>query len=461
MFNKDTYVQRRQQLIADVKEGLIVLVGNEPSSMNYKDNEYHFRQDSSFLYFTGLQSPSLVLVIDTAANKTTLFGDNPSIDYIIWTGAVSSVEERAAKAGIEHVQPLSALQHVLSTAQQQKQTIHYLPPYRMDTTVYIAELLGIPYQSVKEKASLPLIKAIIKQRAVKSAEELVQIEEAVNTTAAMHAKAIQLGAPGVTEMYIAGIINGIAVSGGGNLSFPSIVTQNGQYLHNHASNAPLQAGKLLLCDAGAENRMCYAGDLTRTSPVDKTFTTKQKEIYQIVLDAQLAAIAALKPGTLFRDVHTIAAEKLVEGLIQIGLCKGDPKEAVKNDVHTLFFQCGLGHMMGLDVHDMENLGEQNVGYTDQLIKGTTFGWKSLRLGRALEEGFVVTIEPGLYFVPELMDNWYAEKKNEAFINYDKVFAYKDFGGIRIEDDFVITQNGSRLLGNPLPKTIAEIEAMKA
>jgi Xaa-Pro aminopeptidase len=277
----------------------------------------------------------------------------------------------------------------------------------------------------------------------------------------MQLKAIELGKAGLTEYEVAAHVHAAAINGGGDLSFPIILTTNGQFLHNHVGRSKLEAGKLLLCDCGAENAMHYAGDLTRTSPVDKKFTSRQKDVYEIVLHAQLEAIKALAPGKLFRDVHFLAAEKLVEGLKTLGVIKGDVKEAVANGAHTLFFQCGLGHMMGLDVHDMENLGEQYVGYTDTIKKSTEFGTRSLRLGRALEPGFTVTIEPGLYFVPDLIDMWRAQNKLTDFINYDKADMFKDFGGIRIEDDYLITETGGQLLGKPLAKTIKEIEDLKA
>jgi Xaa-Pro aminopeptidase len=320
--------------------------------------------------------------------------------------------------------------------------------------------MGIAPAHVKDRASVPLIKAIVAQRSIKTAEEIVQIEEAVDLTAAMHLAAIKGARDGMTEAQLAGSLQGIAISGGGNLSFPTILTVNGQVLHNHYSSTVMREGQMALCDAGAENAMHYAGDMTRTFPVGKKFTSLQREMYDIVLGAQEAAIAALKPGILFRDVHFLAAEKLVEGLKAAGVMKGDVKEAVAAGAHTMVFQCGLGHMMGLDVHDMEDLGEPYVGYTDDLKKGTEFGLKSLRLGRALEPGFVVTIEPGLYFIPELMDLRKSEKKYLDFINYDKLEAFRTFGGIRIEEDLLITETGSRLLGKPLIKKAEDIEAAR-
>ena len=301
---------------------------------------------------------------------------------------------------------------------------------------------------------------MVAQRSVKSAEEVEQIEEAVNITSAMHLAAIRGARDGITEAQLAGVLHGIAISAGDNLSFPTILTVHGQVLHNHYSNTVMKNGQIAICDSGAENRMHYAGDMTRTFPVGKKFTTLQRELYDVVLGAQEAAIAALRPGVLFRDVHALASQKLVEGLVAAGVMKGDPGEAVAAGAHTMVFQCGLGHMMGLDVHDMEDLGEEYVGNTEELKKSKDFGWKSLRLARTLEPGFVVTIEPGLYFIPELMDRWGAEKKYEAFINYDTLETLRHFGGIRIEEDLLITAEGSRVLGKPLAKTAAAVEELR-
>lgn len=459
MFNKQTYINRRNALKSFVGTGVILLNGNEESSMNYKDNLYHFRQDSSFLYYTGIDRPSLFLLIDIDHNKEIIFGNEATIDDIVWTGAIQSIQDQATQSGIATVLPGKQLGTLLSQYIVEKRSVHFLPPYRADTGVKMSEWLNIPFSELSNKASVALIKAIVRQRSIKSAEEVTEIEKAVNATVDMQLKAMELSREGIPEYHIAGYIEGIARSAGGNLSFPVILTTNGQYLHNHAGSNVLKNGQLLLCDCGAELTSHYAGDLTRTSPVGGRFSSLQKQVYNIVLAAQEAALAALAPGKRFLDIHLLAAEKLTEGLKQLGLMKGDVKEAVAAGAHTLFFQCGLGHMMGLDVHDMENLGEQYVGYTDDLKKSSAFGLKSLRLARELEEGFVVTIEPGLYFIPELMDMWQAEKKHIQFINYDKLDAFRNFGGIRIEDDALITNTGSRILGKALPKTSQEIEAL--
>jgi Xaa-Pro aminopeptidase len=460
MFSANTYKERRGKLKSLVGSGLILLPGNEEVGMNYRDNVYHFRQDSTFLYYTGINRPNLIFLIDIDNNTETIFGDDLTVDQIVWTGPVDSLSVFADKTGIGTIRPYSDAAACIQKAVEQKQTIHFLYPYRGEIIVRLSEWLNIPVNQLQQNASMPLTKAVIAQRSYKTEEELKEIDEAVDLTSAMQLKAIQLSRPGIKEYEIAGQLEGVATAGGGYLAFPIILTVKGQYLHNHAGGNVLKSGQMVLCDCGAENAMRYAGDMTRTCPVDKKFTTQQREVYDIVLNAQVSAVNTLKPGVLFRDVHLLASEKLADGLKQLGLLKGDMKEAVSLGVHTLFFQCGLGHMMGLDVHDMENLGEEYVGYTGTMKKSKEFGLKSLRLGRALEEGFVVTVEPGIYVVPELIDQWQSQNKHKDFINYDKVNAFRSFGGIRIEEDYFITSTGSRLLGKPFAKTAEDIEALK-
>lgn len=461
MFDKDVYVSRREKLKRQLRQGLVLLLGNEDSSMNYKDNLYPFRQDSSFLYFFGLDRPGLAALIDIDHDQDVVFGNDLTLDDIVWTGPQPSLAQQAEGTGIHDVRSSAALVTELVGARGAGRTIHFLPPYRPENILKLSAWLGFAPGAVRGHASVPLIKAVVEQRSIKSAEEVAQIEQAVNITGEMHLAAIRGARDGMTEAQLAGVLQGIAIGAGGNLSFPTILTVHGQVLHNHYSNTVMKNGQIAICDSGAENGMHYAGDMTRTFPVAKKFTTLQREMYDIVLNAQEAAVAALKPGVLFRDVHALAAQKLVEGLVTAGVMKGDPAEAVAAGAHTMVFQCGLGHMMGLDVHDMEDLGEEYVGYTEELKKSKEFGWKSLRLGRALEPGFVVTIEPGLYFIPELMDRWGAEKKYADFIHYSKLESLRSFGGIRIEEDLLITPGGSRLLGKPLAKTAAAVEEQRA
>lgn len=460
MFDESVYRARRAALKEQVGKGMILLLGNEESSMNYKDNLYPFRQDSSFLYYFGLDKPGLTGLIDIDNDKEAVYGKELTMDEIVWTGPQPTLAAQAEMAGIGETRAVAALSSDMATARGAGRTIHFLPPYRPENIAKLSGWLGIPGGSVGTHASVPLIKAVVAMRSVKTAEEIGQIEEAVNTTAAMHLAAIKGCRDGMTEAQLAAGLQSIAIGAGGNLAFPTILTVNGQVLHNHYGPTVMREGRLAICDAGAENAMHYAGDMTRTFPVGSKFTARQREMYDIVLRSQQAAADALRPGVLFRDVHALAARVLVEGLKDAGVMKGDPAEAVAAGAHTMVFQCGLGHMMGLDVHDMEDLGEEFVGYTETMKKSKEFGWKSLRLARALEPGFVVTVEPGLYFIPELMDQYKGEKKFLDFIHYDKLEALRDFGGIRIEEDFVITEGGSRLLGNPLAKTADAIEALR-
>lgn len=460
MFSKHTYESRRQALKQKVGSGVIWLMGNEESGMNYRDNIYPFRQDSTFLYYFGIDAPSLHAVIDIDHNQEIIFGNELTIDDIVWTGPKEPLADKAAQVGINMVEKKSGIGTYLEKALNRKQTIHYLPPYRPEHYLKIQEFLHIGPQEATERKSIALIKAVVSMRSYKTDEEIAEIEKGVNTSVDMHLELMRITRPGMTEKEVAGKLQSIAIGAGGDTSYPIILTVNGEILHTHTRDLIMQDGQLTLCDAGAETAMHYCGDLTRTIPTGKQFSSIQKDMYNIVLNAQIAAIEACKPGVLFKDIHALAATHLLEGLKNHGVIKGDPTEAVAHDVHTLFFQCGLGHMMGMDVHDMENLGEQYVGYTDKLKKGTAFGWKSLRLGRALEPGFVVTVEPGLYFIPTLIDRWKAENKLAEFIDYDELEKFRNFTGIRIEDNLVITENGHRILGKHLPKTVAEIEALR-
>ena len=460
MFSPETYVQRRTHLIESMDSGILLLLGNEESGMNYADNVYHFRQDSSFLYFCGLDFPSLAAIIDLDDGTTTLFGDDLSIDMIVWTGPQPSLKERASGAGITKVKPRSKLASTLQAAKQMKRTIHFLPPYRPENEAKLYHMLGVPLGEAGEKASLELIRAIVGLRSIKSEEEIEQIEGAVGITNFMHLSAMGMANPDFKEADIAATVHQMALRMGGNLSFPIIASIHGEILHNHHHTNELESGRLLLVDTGAENAMHYAGDMTRTYPVDPRFTQKQKDVYNIVLAALDGAIDALKPGIEYREVHFLAAKIIAQGLKDLGLMKGNIETAVSKGAHALFFPHGLGHMMGLDVHDMEDFGEVHVGYAPGESKSPQFGLKSLRLARKLEPGFVLTVEPGIYFIPTLIDRWKEEGKFKDYLNYDAIEKYKDFGGIRIEDDYLITETGGQLLGEQVPKTVEAVEEVR-
>lgn len=459
MFDKNVYIQRRNKLKKNLKSGLILFIGNDESPMNYEDNTYHFRQDSTFLYYFGLDEPGLYAIIDVDNNNEIVFGDNLTIDSIVWMGTQPSVSEKAALCGVEKTNPVKELKNYLAKAKNTNQEIHFVNPYRDKHRIKLMNLLDIHPDKANEMASIKLVKAIALQRSIKEAREIVEIEKSVNITCDMHIAAMKYARPGMTESQVAAEIQRIAVAAGGQLSFPTIATINGQTLHNHFHGNVIKEGQLMLVDAGAETNMHYAGDMSSTFPVSKKFTPRQKEIYQIALNAHEAAITELRPGVKFKNVHLKAAATIVQGMKEIGLMKGNVQDAVKAGAHAMFFPCGLGHMMGLDVHDMENYGEANFGY-DNEAKSTQFGLKSLRLGRELKEGYVLTIEPGIYFIPELIDLWKAENKFTDFINYDRVEQYKGFSGCRNEEDFVITADGARVLGKPVPKTIEDVENLR-
>jgi Xaa-Pro aminopeptidase len=459
MFAADAYIERRNRLKEQVKSGLLLFLGNEESPMNYTDNQYPFRQDSSFLYFFGLNCPSLGAIIDIDENKEVIFGYDLTVDDIIWMGPQPALSERAEAAGISETAGGDKLQMVLESAIKQGRDIHFLPQYRAENALKVADLLGIPPSSVQERTSEKLIRAVVAQRSIKSEQEIKEIEKALDIAYEMQTTAMKMSKPGLYERQIAGAMEGIALSLGGRLSFPTIFSIHGETLHNHSHGNLMKDGDIAVNDSGAETSLGYASDISRTIPISGKFSQRQKEIYSIVLNAQEEAIKAIKPGVEFRNVHRLACKVLVSGLKDLDLIKGDIDEAVDNGVHALFFQCGLGHMMGLDVHDMEGLGEDYVGYTETIRRNPAFGWRSLRLGKELEAGFVITVEPGIYFIPELIRRWKAENKNSEYINYDTVTKFEDFGGMRVEDDVLVTENGCRVLGKKIPKTIAEVEDM--
>lgn len=454
LFTPATYQERRARLKSKLSGGQILLLGNEESSMNYGDNHYPFRQDSTFRYFFGLNQPGLAGLIDVDKDEVILFGNDLSMDDIVWTGPQPSMADLAASVGVEKVLPTSEIAKSLGGQ------VHYLPPYRERNTLKLAQWLGESAFDVQGGVSIDLIRAVISLRAYKSDEEIEQLHDAVSITSLMHQEAMKMARPGMVEREIVAHLNEVALSKGAGISFPPIVTINGQTLHNHYYGNTMQSGRLLLCDSGAENLYGYSGDMTRTYPVDRTFTQQQKEVYQIVLNALKSSADMSKPGVTYQEVHLNAARVIISGLKEIGLMSGDVDEAVTQGAHALFFPHGLGHSMGMDVHDMEDFGENYVGYNDVTPRSTQLGLSALRFGKALEERIVLTNEPGIYFIPELYEQWKSENKFAQFINYDKVADYLDFGGIRIENDYVITGEGAQLLGAPAPMEVADVEALR-
>jgi len=459
MFDKEIYIQRRKILIEKIGSGLIILFGNEESPMNYADNGYHFRQDSSFLYYFGIDFPGLTGVIDVDNDKQLIFGDDYTIDDIVWMGSQPTIAERVALGGISESLQVSELAKIIHAALQKGREIHFLPPYRPENKLKIQQLISLHPDKISSKSSLKLIRAVVSQREIKSSDEIIEIEHGVNLSVDMHIAAMQLIRPGMTEAQIAARVYEIALAADCELSFPIIATINGQTLHNHYHGNVLKRGDLFLLDAGAETRMHYAGDLSSTFPVDATFNHQQKAIYEMSLKAHQAAIDQLAPGVPFLHVHLAACRSIASSMKELGLMKGNIEDAVEAGAHALFFPCGTGHMMGLDVHDMEDLGEIWVGY-DGIPKSTQFGLKSLRLAKTLKPGHVFTIEPGIYFIPELMDKWQSEGCFNDYINWTEVQKFRNFGGIRNEEDYMITDTGVKRLGKLKPKTVEEVEKVR-
>lgn len=460
MFNKQTYIQRRKILADKIGSGLILLLGNNESPMNYADNGFHFRQDSTFLYYFGIDFPALAAVIDVDNDRQIIFGDDYTIDDIVWMGPQPTIAERAGEVGISHIQPTLELATMMHEALKQGREVHYLPPYRPENKLKLQHLLFLHPDHIAHKSSLRLIRAVVSQREIKSDEEIREIERGVDLSVDMHVAAMQLARPGMTEAQIAARVYEITHAANCEISFPIIATINGQTLHNHYHGNVLKSGDLFLLDAGAETEMHYAGDLSSTFPVDKTFTAQQKLVYEMSLKAHQAAIDALALNVPFRNAHLAACKSIATSMKELGLMKGNVDDAIVAGAHALFMPCGTGHMMGLDVHDMENLGEVWVGY-DGEPKSTQFGLKSLRFAKPLKAGHVFTIEPGIYFIPELMDKWQGEGLFNDFVNWTEVQKFRTFGGIRNEEDYMMTENGARRLGTKVkPKTVEEVEAVR-
>ena len=464
MFDKATYVCRRAKLKELVKSGIIILFGNNESPCNCPANGYSpFRQDSSFLYYFGLNRDGLVGVIDVDNDTETLIGNDIDIEDIVWFGSVDSVHDMAESVGVSNSAPMKALKTICNEAIKLKRRIHFLPPYRFDIKLQIFNLLGIHPVQQKESASIDLIKAVVKMRSTKEQQEIEELERAAEIGYMMHTTAMRLVKPGLTEKYVAGQVDGIAYSYGAMPSFPTIFSQHGEIMHGNPSMAELESGRLVLCDCGGETINNYCSDNTRTFPVNRKFTQRQLEIYSIVEECHDYVLDVARPGVKYMDVHFAVCRLMTERLKELGLMKGDVDEAVAAGAHAMFLPHGLGHMMGMDVHDMESFDQINVGFDEETRpRLDQFGTNFLRMGRRLEEGFVVTDEPGIYFIPALIDDWKKSGHCAEFLNFDKLETYKDFGGIRIEDDVLITKDGCRFIGEKrIPYHPKDVEAFMA
>lgn len=462
-FSKSTYEERRKALARSVGSGVIILFGNQNVGCNYPGNAYLFRQDSTFLYYFGQKREDLVGVIDVDEDKEYLIGNDIDIEDIVWFGKVDSVADLAAEVGVKHSAPLSQLKDMCDKARAAGRDIHFLPPYRGETKIQIMDLLGIHPDQQKAAASVKLIMAVVHQRDKKSEAEIAEIEKACNIGYMMHTEAMRLCSPQVTEQYIGGVITGIAQAYGAQVSFLPIVTMHGEIMHGNPSPRRLESGRLLLCDAGAETLSHYCSDNTRTMPISGKFTQRQLDIYQIVVDCHDYALKVAAPGVRWWDVHMDVCRLMIDRLKDIGLMRGDTEEALAAGAHAMFMPHGLGHMMGMDVHDMEGLGQTYVGFDQETQPNLEqFGTNCLRCGRRMEPGFVMTDEPGIYFIPDLIDDWRALGHNAEYINFDLLETYKDFGGIRIEDDILITADGCRFLGEQrIPYHPADVEDFMA
>ena len=458
MFSPDTYAARRAALADAVGAGLVVLLGNDAAPMNYAGNVYPFRQDGSFRYYAGLDAPGLALALDAETGEATLYDREPTLDDVVWEGALPGLADRAESVGIERTAPPEQLEQDVRAAQRAGRAVHTLPPYRGAGRLKLAALLDVAPDAVG--ASGALRDAVIAQRLVKTDAEVAEIERALEIAADMHRLAMRLAQPGRTEQDVAGQMEGLALSRGSHPSFPIILTRRGEVLHNHPTGAVLEAGDLVLADAGAvAPGSGYAADVTRVAPVGGAFSERQRAVVEVVIDAQEAAIGACRAGALFRDVHRLASVRIAEGLGALGLMTGDPEEAVEAGAHALFFAHGLGHPMGLDVHDLEGLGEDHVGYDDEVQRSEQFGTRFLRYGRRIDAGHVMTVEPGVYLIDALIDAWKAEGRHAAFLAYDEIDRWRGLGGVRIEDDVLVTDGAPRVLGPGIPKRPAEVEAV--
>ena len=459
MFSKQTYIERRQRLKELMGSGLLLLLGNNESPANYPANGYKFRQDSSFLYYIGLKREGLAAVIDIDNDREILFGDDIDIEDIIWTGFVPSVRELGESVGIRQSAPMKDLKTILDTAKAKGQIVHYLPPYRHDHMILLGDLLDIHPLQIREQASIPFIKAVVAMRNIKSDEEIAEIERAIDIGYEMHTTAMRACRPGVSEQYIAGLLEGIAHGKGCMVSFQTILTTHGEIMHSLLTDKPLEAGRLMLCDAGAETNDNYCSDHTRVTPVSGKFTQRQRDIYDIVVACHDLVLEKAKPGIKWMDMHLDVCRLMTDRLKDLGLMRGNTDDAVAAGAHAMFLPHGLGHMLGMDVHDMEGLGQKYVGFDDEVQPSTQFGTNCLRCGRRIQPGFVLTDEPGIYFIPQLIDQWRAQGLHKDFLNYDLLETYKDFGGIRIEDDLLITDTGNRMLGKQIiPYKADDVEA---
>lgn len=457
MFDKEIYVERRKKLKENFKDGIILIPGNNYSPLDCKDNCYPFLQDATFRYYFGLSHPGLVGIIDIDNDKEIIFGNDYTISDIVWMGKQKYLKELVFEVGIKSFIEMEELKSYLV----KRKNIRFTNQYREDIKNFISSLIDINPFNFDDYTSFELVNAIIAQRNIKSDVEIREIEKAVNITKEMHLAAIKNVRIGMKEFELVAEVEHATKKNNAYFSFQTILTKNGQILHNHYYGNTLKSGDLVLLDCGAINENGYCGDMTTTFPVSGKFSERQKLIHNIVRDMFDKAVEISKVGVFYRDVHLEVCKVMAENFKKIGLLKGNVEELVSKGAHALFMPHGLGHMLGMTVHDMENFGEINVGYDEEIQKSKQFGLSSLRLGRRLQIGYVFTIEPGIYFIPDLFEKWKKEKLYEEFLNYEEIEKYMDFGGIRMERDILITENGAKILGESFPRTADEIEEFMA
>lgn len=453
MLGKEIYIERRKRLKENFKEGLILIPANNYSPLDCKDNCYPFLQDATFRYYFGISHPGLIGIIDIDNDEDIIFGNDYTMSDIIWMGKQKFLKELIKEVGIEKFIEKENLKDFLI----ERKNIRFTNQYKEDIKNYLSSLLDISPFDFDKYISMDLVMAIIEQRNIKSEIEIKEIENAVNTTKEMHLAAMKNVKAGMREYEIVADVEKAAKKDNAYFSFQTILTKNGQILHNHCHDNVLEEGDLVLLDCGAINKNGYCGDMTTTFPVSGKFTERQRTIHNIVSAMFEKAFSMSKEGVFYRDVHLEICKVMAENLKQLGLLKGNVEELVAAGAHALFMPHGLGHMLGMTVHDMENFGEIYVGYDNEIQKSKQFGLSSLRLGRRLKVGYVFTIEPGIYFIPDLFEKWKKEKLFEEYLNYDEIEKYMDFGGIRMERDILIIKDGARILGEVFPRTADEIE----
>lgn len=472
MFESKVYQRRRSALIQSMRSkgqsGIMIFVGNnDVISQGWNASVYDFRQDSAWIYYFGVDQPSWAGIIDIDSGDVKAYANDVDIDDIVWMGPQISVKEMASWAGVDATAPFSVWFDDVKKAMAKGRRVHFLPTLRDYNALQLMAATGYTFAQVKSKgtgdgphASVEFIQSVIDMRLVKEDCEVEELDKAGEIGYQMHVLARNSIALGAYEDEIAKNMEYFSKANGWGLSFEIILSQHGETLHNRAYHRAIEPGKLLVVDAGIESNTHYTSDHTRTYPTSGVFSTKQKDIYQIVLDCHEFAFSQIKPGISYRDIHKATVRLMLSKLKDLGLVHGDLDEMAAKGIGGLFMPHGLGHNMGIDVHDMEEYGEDLVGYDPDQTRAKQLGLGNLRMARLLRPGHVITDEPGIYFIPALIEKFKKEGLGYDFVNYQALEGYYDFGGIRIEDDVLVTADGARRIGyHRLPATVEDIEAV--